>query len=133
LDSNRFAVLYRNEKEGVEWEEFEFSGDSQSMTKYMTVVSGTYHPSRSRSKLSMDCLGKVSASQPDGQCAITWTYEVNSPTKKEIYISFMDEMTLIPQTFEIGSGSGNQLWNSMVVLTDQDNFVISFMTVNYGK
>jgi hypothetical protein len=103
------------------------------MTKYMTVVGGTSHPSRSRSKLSMDCLEKVSASQPDGQCAITWTYEVNSPATKEISMSFMDEMTLIPQTFEIGSGSGNQQWNSMVVLTDQDNFVISFMTLNSGK
>jgi hypothetical protein len=130
FDSNKFGVLYRNENKDVVWEEITFSGDSQSMTQITTVVSGG--SGNSRSKLSMDFYWKSPLLH--GISGITWTYDTTSgPTlTSEIYTSFLHWPHIVGP-YQIGQGSGNQQLNSMVVLTDEINFVNSFMAVNSGK
>jgi hypothetical protein len=130
MDSNKFGVLYRNENKDVVWEEITFSGDSQSMTQIMTVVSGG--SGNSRSKVSMDFFWR--SGLPFGISGITWTYDTTSggTLTSEIYTSFLIAPNIIGP-YQIGSSTGNQQLNSMVVLTVESNFVISFMAVNLGK
>ena len=76
----------------------------------------------------MDCLGKVSDTRPKGQCAITWTFQDNNAdTNKKIKIHFMDEDGGEHTQLQIGEASANDS-NSMVVLTDENNYVVTFMS-----
>jgi hypothetical protein len=93
----------------------------------MSVFGAPIVTGRSNSQLNMDCLGEVSVSQPKGLCAVTFTYKDSSVADPKIQIHFMDEEGLNETENQIGGVSRND-WNSMVVLTDETNFAITFMS-----
>ena len=126
--SDRFGVLYRQGQQDVVWQAINFDGDKQVTTSNTALFTSSPTSGRKSSQLNMDCLGKVSDTRPKGQCAITWTFQDNNAdTNKKIKIHFMDEDGGEHTQLQIGEASANDS-NSMVVLTDENNYVVTFMS-----
>ena len=77
-------------------------------------------------------MGRVTDSKPEGQCAITWTYKESLAINPNIKIHFMNEDGGNLNQLQFGGMTSND-WNSMVVLTDENNYVLTYMTEILGR
>ena len=115
----------------MEWQTIDFTDDTQDSISWVNVFWAPAVNGGSSSHLNMDCLGKVSVARPKGQCAVTYTYKDISVVDPKIKIHFMDEEGGDNTQGQIGVASAKD-WNSMVVLTDENNYVVTFLTEILG-
>ena len=133
LSSSEWYIVLYLDPNGIRLRTIEFMGDTQTLNNSVSLTGSTPWGSIVRRSLNMDCLDNPTGSGFN-LCLITYTLQANPTAAQNIFIELFGGNKFIHlNPGQVASLEGTEQFNSMVALTDEFNFVTTFIRIDGGK